>query len=61
MYGTLSHSHLLLVLLCLSSGAEWELPEQLQKLFDQKGATIYSAVAEMDEHCAALCNEGLEM
>ena len=27
LYGTLSHSHLLLVLLCLSTGAEWQLPD----------------------------------
>ena len=28
VHGTLSHSHLLMVLLCLQKGAEWQMPER---------------------------------
>ena len=46
LYGTLSHCHLLLVLLCLPTGATWELPEKLAKLLLNTDGTInYAAVA----------------
>ncbi len=37
LYGTLSHSHLLLVLLSLKTGAQWKLPDDWQEVFQGGG------------------------
>ena len=62
-YGTLAHSHLLLVLLCLAHGAVWPgMPDQLkEKLLDWNGAFDYAAVAGFDPNIAHLIDHGLEM
>ena len=69
-FGTLSHSHLLLVLLAIEAGAKWRIPEdmepanqaQLKKLVDQQGRFSQAAVAEHDPALAkALAEEGLSV
>ena len=62
LYGTLSHCHLLLVLLCLSTGATWEWPEKLAKLLLNTDGTInYAVVAAYDKGFASLITAGLQM
>ncbi len=62
-YGTLSHSHLLLVLLCLMNGAKWALPDtkKFQDLVDAGGCFVFAAVAALDPVLASVCQEGLDM
>jgi hypothetical protein len=61
MYGTLSHSHLLLVLLCYLRGAKLKMPEKWKHLLDSDGCLNVAAVAEMDTALATLCKDGLYM
>ena len=60
-YGTLSHSHLLLVLKSVDCGAKWDLPEKFKHLADNRGHLKMSAVAEMDPNMASSIKEGLNM
>ena len=50
MYGALSHSHLLLVLLSVANGAEWKVEEDpiLSKLLNPDGSFYNAAVAACD-------------
>ena len=54
MYGTLSHSHLLLVLLSWLNGAEWKIDDEpnLSKLLNPDGTFNTAAVAACDEDLA---------
>ena len=54
MYGTLSHSHLLLVLLSWLNGAEWKIDDEpnLSKLLNPDGTFNTAAVAACDEDVA---------
>ena len=54
MYGALSHSHLLLVLLSWANGAEWTLEDEpnLSKLLNPDGTFNTAAVAACDEDLA---------
>ncbi len=61
LYGTLSHSHLLLVLLSTMHGSQWEMPHALEKLLDKNGCIDYAAVEAFDKGFTNLCNDGLEM
>jgi len=63
MYGTLSHSHLLLTCLSIQTGAKWDVPttEKWACLLDQNDALNYAAAAALDEGMATLCRDGLEM
>ena len=36
-YGTLSHNHLSLALLCMSTGAPWRWPDEWQDVFSRSG------------------------
>ena len=65
-YGTLSHSHLLLILLAMSSGARWPIQEgspyePLKKLQDPDGKWNMTAVAAKDENFKELVQSGLRM
>ena len=62
-YGTLSHSHLLLILKAMSSGGTWPIQEgspyeALKKLQDQDGKWNMAAVAARDEHVKELVQSG---
>ena len=61
VYGTLSHSHLLMVLLCLQKGAEWQMPERWAHLVGPGGKLDVAAVAAADSQLADLLEHGLEM
>ena len=61
LYGTLSHSHLLLVLLSMKNGAKWTWPEERCGVFDAAGGPDMSAVAARDADLASLIKEGLLM
>ena len=60
-YGTLSHSHLLLVLLAVSTGAKWVLEDEdpLKKFQDEQGLWQWSRLAEKDHALANLVKDGL--
>ena len=60
-YGTLSHSHLLLVLLSFVRGAKWNVPEEFRKLLDVNGGWDFAAVAAKDAALKQLCHEGLNV
>jgi hypothetical protein len=65
-YGTLSHSHLLLLLRCMSSGARWYIKETsqyagLRKLQDPQGRWTLPAVAAKDQNFYELIHTGLRM
>lgn len=64
-YGTLSHSHLLLVLLCWASGGKWDLRdnEGAPRFCDSDGRLDLSAVAEYENATEMLLSikEGLKM
>ena len=59
MYGTLSHSHLLLVLLSMKTGASWTWPAEWAKIIGVPGGVLMSAVAAKDADLANLLTEGL--
>ena len=66
VYATLSHSHLLLVMLCWITGADWALDaaeEKLRKFCDSDGRlNIDAAVAgENTKELVITCREGLMM
>ena len=62
LFGTLSHSHLLLVLLCFTTGAQWkDMPEKWHRLLNGDGSFNYAAVAASDPELAVLMREGLDM
>ena len=61
VYGTLSHSHLLMVLLCFQTGAQWNMPEKWAHLVGPGGKLDFAAVAAADPQLADLCERGLEM
>ena len=60
-YGTLSHSHLLLILLSFVNGAKWNVPAEFAKLLDVNGRWDFAAVAAKDPSLAQLCQDGLRM
>ena len=60
-YGTLSHSHLLLVLLAFVNGAEWDVPDEFRKLLNENGGWDFAAVAARDPVLKQLCQDGLHM
>ena len=60
-YGTLSHSHLLRVLLSFVRGAKWNVPAEFRKLIDVDGGWDFAAVAARDPALKQLCHEGLYM
>ena len=62
-FGTLSHSHLLIVLRCWLSKANWNLEkgEFLTNFVDKQGRLDLSAVAEKDPAFEKLASEGLTM
>ena len=65
--GTLSHSHLLLVLLCIAAGAKWNVLDEtkddgtMKFPCDANGFLNRSALADMDPVLQQLLIEGLEM
>ena len=63
MYGTLSHSHLLLVLLSWLNGAEWKIDDEpnLSKLLNPDGTFNTAAVAACDEDLGRVLRDGLQM
>ena len=65
LYGTLSHSHLLLVLLCWSTGAKWELKDKKKapRFCDKDGRLDAAAVAEYANATEMLTvmREGIDM
>ena len=65
LYGTLSHSHLLLVLLCWLGGAQWELVDAEKALFTLDATDrldLQAAVAvENLQELVKTCQEGLLM
>ena len=60
MYGTLSHSHLLLVLLTFANGGQWAL-EEWKKLLTPDGHFCPTAVAACDLDLGKLLKDGLRM
>ena len=58
---TLSHSHLLLVLLPIKTGASWTWPAEWAKIIGVPGGVLMSAVAAKDADLANLLTEGLVM
>lgn len=65
-YGTLSHSHLLLVLNAMTTGAKWAIPEgskyePLKKLQTKDGRWDVAAVAAKDTAFQELFKDGLQM
>ena len=63
MYGTLSHSHLLLVLLSWANGAEWKLEDEPQwrQMLNPDGTFYTAAVAACDEGLERVLRDGLDM
>ena len=63
MYGTLSHSHLLLVLLSWLNGAEWKaaVAALLSKLLSPDGTFCKAAVAALDDDLGNVLRDGLLM
>ena len=63
MYGTLSHSHLLLVLLAWANGAEWKVEDEptLSKLLNPDGSFYNAAVAARDADLERILRDGLLM
>ena len=63
MYGTLSHSHLLLVLLSWANGAEWKLEDEPQwrHMLNPDGTFYNAAVAACDEDLERVMRGGLDM
>ena len=61
MCGTLSHSHLLLVLLSMKTGASWTWPAEWANIIGVPGGVLMSAVAAKDADLANLLTEGLVM
>ena len=63
MYATLSHSHLLLVLLSWLNGADWKLEDEptLSKLLNANGAFCDAAVAALDDGLDRVLRGGLLM
>ena len=71
LYGTLSHSHLAIILRAIDAGAKWEIPaadltpDQLKQLEPYKeqgtGLLMMSAVADRDEVAKKLVTEGMLM
>ncbi len=63
MYATLSHSHLLLVLLSWSNGADWKLEDEptLRKLLNANGAFSDAAVTAFDDDLGRVLRNGLLM
>ena len=63
MYGALSHSHLLLVLLSLANGADWKVGDELNlsKLLDPDGSFSNAAVAAYDDDLDRVLRDGLLM
>ena len=61
LYGTLSHSHLLLILLSFVQGASWDVPEQYRGLLNSDGGWNFAAVAAKDPVVMQLCRDGPTM
>ena len=71
LYGTLSHTHLSVILRAISAGVKWEIPvdeltpDQLMRLEPYKekhtGRLLMSAVADRDEVAKKLVQEGMLM
>ena len=64
MYGTLSHSHLVLVLLSILNGANWRVADERQgwtRMLHPDGSFNSVAVAAMDGELASLLQNGLYM
>ena len=63
MYGTLSHSHLLLVLLSWLNGAEWKVEDEpnVSKLLNPDGTFCKAAVAALDDDLDRVRRDGLLM
>ena len=63
MYGTLSHSHLLLVLLAWLMGADWKVQYEpnMCKLLNPDGSFYNAAVAACDADLERVLREGLLM
>ena len=63
MYGTLSHSHLLLVLLAWANGANWNVEDEpnLCKLLNPDGSFYNAAVAACDADLERVFRDGLLM
>ncbi len=61
MYGTLSHSHLLLVLLAILTGAPWAWPPKWREIFNASGPLDMAAVAAKDPGLSSLLTGGLDM
>ena len=65
LYGTLSHSHLLLGLLAMGNGAQWEWPARWRHVFEKGhrrcGMPDLTAVAALDAQLATLLRDGLYM
>ena len=71
LYGTLSHTHLSVILRAISAGVKWEIPvdeltaDQLKQLEPYKdkntGLLLMSAVADKDEVAKKLATEGMLM
>ena len=63
MYGTLSHSHLLLVLLSWANGAEWKLEDEPQwrHMLNADGTFYNAAVAGCDEGLDRVMRDGMDM
>ena len=60
---TLSHGHLLLILLCWAVGAKWDMrdDEDNPLYCDEQGNLLLSAVAEKDPVLVNLVEKGLKM
>ena len=63
MYATLSHSHLLLVLLSWLNGADWKLEDEptLSKFLNANGAFCDAAVAALDDALERVLRDGVLM
>ena len=63
MYGTLSHSHLLLVLNCLANGATWKVEDEphMSHILNPDGSFDTNAVAFCDLNMGKVLNGGLMM
>ena len=61
MYGTLSHSHLLLVLLNFANGGHWKVEEDLRTIVNPDGSFLPAAVAASDGELEKILKDGLNM
>ena len=61
LYGTLSHSHLLLVMLLLLNGGIWKVPDGMRKFFNHDGRWSFEKLIAENPNAEKLQTLGLHV